>query len=141
MSSHFEMFSIEDNDRFEDLDGFNEQLSGGFDLTRSFYGFNKLHHELFMMFREISDDVYSDIDLSDKALDIGEDVHNAIKVKADAFLTRVENFRITRPDVMNYRNRSSLAINQMYVMYFREEFSLQPMSVVLSETGFSIQSE
>lgn len=127
MGSHFEMFSIEDNDHFEDLKGFNEQLSGGFDLTRSFYGFNKLHHELFMKFREISDDVYSEMDLCDKARKAGDDVYNEIRKKADEFLTRVEKFRVERPDVMNYKNRSSLAINQMYIdVLSRGIFSFTP---------------
>ena len=137
MSSHFEMFSIEDNDRFEDLKGFNEQASGGFDLRRSFYGFNKLHYELFLKFREISDDVYSEMDLCSKALKAGDDVYDAIREKADEFLTRVEKFRVERPDVMNYRNRSSLAINQMYIdVLSRGIFSFTPERFTLRSQFF-----
>jgi hypothetical protein len=109
------MFTVENNDRFEDLQGFQEQLSkmGSFDLQYSFYGFNKLHFEYFNMIHEIVNPV-SEINVKNAVLAAGNEVYNRVLEKADSILTRIENFRRERPDVMNYRNRSSLAINQMY---------------------------
>lgn len=109
------MFTVENNDRFEDLQGFQEQLSkmGSFDLQYSFYGFNKLHFEYFNMIHEIINPV-SEINVKNAVLAAGNETYNRVLEKADNILTRIENFRRERPDVMNYRNRSSLAINQMY---------------------------
>lgn len=110
------MFTIENNDRFEDLRGFKEQAElNGFDMRYSFYGFNKLHYELFLMYDELTSDAHKVDDLCYAALEKGDEVYDAIRKKADEFLEKVEEFRIKRPDVMNHKNRSSLAINQMYL--------------------------
>jgi hypothetical protein len=128
MSSDIAPFSIEINEVGEDLEGFNEQLhADAFDIRYSFYGFNKLHCELLDMYLEITEDLYSERSLVDKALKAGYDVYDKIRAKADEFLTLVDNFRVERQDVMNFRNRSSAAIEQMYAnVILRNIFTFTP---------------